>query len=168
MKIIKEKKYSWDDVPSTLKNRFYKTVGLGLLVILFAILVACVLAASAQVIFIFLGLAVAAFLIAYKFYYDLTRSGYTEIKGTVSFVKEIVSFSAKGIKRGGKRVLYYHIETDDGTVIFLPADKTIEELPLNSRIKLYTAFKYSSVEINGLTRISPVWGYILLAKNISS
>ena len=150
-----------ENIPRFLYKRYYKLLlftGISLI-----LGTACVIMAKNLILILpFSFLVISLLVISLYFKQSIEEKGFTVIKGKVIYVKEAVStdlnmFGGKAFRKPS----YYHIQTDDGELIRIAANKVSEEMPKGAAVTVYAPLDVFTYDRNGVMLLSTVWGYEL-------
>lgn len=157
------------NVPRLLYERYNKMLQFAIGFVFCGIVSAFLYVNTSLLVTVLSGfIAVAFFLMATYYKYLIEINGYTQITGTVTFIKQVFTTPKISIRDASiHRPSYYHIRTDNGEIYKIPAIRTADELPMGSTVAVYTSTTPSIFKHNGILTISPVWCYELLDEEIA-
>lgn len=152
------------DAPAILYRRYYRILGMAALAL--AIMAACIVARillAPTLVISFGVLALALFIYAMIFKYNLEARGYTAVRGKITFAKEAFSPTADSLvkSRTVKRPSYYLMRTENGETYRFAANKVDDELPVGSAVILYAPLDVATYERSGITYLAVMWAYEL-------
>ena len=158
------------DAPSILYRRYYRILGMSALAL--AIMIACIIARillSATLIVSFGFLAVALFVYALVYKFNLESRGYTVIRGKITIAKDSFSPTSDSLikSRTVKRPSYYLLQADNGDTYRFAANKVDDELPVGSIVNLYAPLDVAVYERSGIIYLTALWAYELVASEES-
>lgn len=154
-----------DKIPKFLYKRYYKLMAFsGISLVLGT---ACILMAKNPALILpFAFLFISLLVIALYFKQAVENTGFTIIKGRVVYIKEAISTNLNLFNGNAfRKPSYYHIQSDNGEIIRIPANKVSEEIPKGAHLIVYAPLNVSTYDRNGILHLSAIWGYEIDAKN---